>query len=317
MNNRIIQIIFVILISVISHAQTTVNKTIHYTYCLVMPSEIDGFTQNSLDRLKDKIIQSVSLFGICGEGLHSDFVIYPVITFNEAGSSSGMKELNFTSLDLSLYIKNISDKKIFSSYTTRLTGTGQTTSSAISNCINGFKINDPKLTEFYSEASKKISEYYTLNCSSIISKADMLGKMEKYDEAFALLMSIPKEISPCYEQIIAKSISIYKSYVNKNCMQTLISAESQIAEKNYSRALDLLSTIDPTSDCFIDSRKLIKQIETSISLEEKRKWDDLNKKYANEIELEKLRINSITEIAKAYYQSKPTTLNYYEVYIVE
>jgi hypothetical protein len=282
-----------------------------------MPTEIEGFTQNSLDKLKDKIIQSASLFGICGEGLHSDFVIYPVITFNDAGSSSGMKELNVLSLDLSIYVKNINDKKIFSTYTTRLTGTGQTSSTALSNCINEFKVNDQKINEFYANASKKIAEYYASNCNSIISKAEMLGKMEKYDEAFALLMSIPKEISPCYEQIIAKSISIYKSYVNKNCNEILIRAEAQIAEKHYSSALSLLSSIDPTSDCFDDSRKAIKQIETLITLEEKRKWEDLNKKYANEIELEKLRINSITEIAKAYYQSKPTTLNYYEVYIVE
>tara|TARA_Y100000385_G_C12967209_1_gene582390 strand:+ start:37 stop:984 length:948 start_codon:yes stop_codon:yes gene_type:complete len=304
--------IFISSFSLFSQAENNVGEL---TFSLVMPDQIDGLNYNSLAKLENKIIQSATKYGICGKGLFSDFIIYPVITYNDGETVSGMKNIIVKEMDFSLHIKSVSDNKIFASYGKTLTGAGKSASSACNNAINEIRISDKGLSDFYIRANKKILAYYESRCDIIISKADVLAKMEKFDEAFAILMSIPAQSTDCYSKIKKKSIQVYKSYLDKECKSILMKAKSSKANGYNIDALRLASQIDPSSSCFSEAKQIIKQIESDIDAEEQKQWDLQLKIYDDAIELEKIRIEAIKEIAKSYYESKPTTFNYYDIYI--
>lgn len=310
---KYITIIFALVINNVVSAQSQ-NKS-QLTFSLIMPDEVEGINQNALVKLENKIIQSATKYGICGKGLHSDFIIYPVLTFDNSALSSGMQEMVVVDIDFTLHIKNINDNKIFSSYSKTLTGASKTKNSAIKNAFNEIRISDKYIQEFYELAENKIYKYYKANCENIIAKADVLAKMQKFEEAFGVLMSIPAEVNDCYEKIKKKSITIYKAYLNKECKSIMINSKSEKAKSYYFSALNLAAQIDPSSSCYKEAQGMIKDIENIINAEEKKQWELQLKKYSDEIELEKIRINAVKEMAKSYYESQPDTINYYDIYI--
>ncbi len=74
--------------------------------------------------------------------------------------------------------------------------------------------------------------------------------------------------------------------------------------------LNVLLQIDPISDCFNEAQNRIKSIENKITEQKKDERELEIRKYENEVELEKKRIEAIKEIAVAYYQRTQPTYNY-------
>ena len=67
----------------------------------------------------------------------------------------------------------------------------------------------------------------------------------------------------------------------------------------------LLVSVDPDAKCYKDAMNLLSQVakvvKTNVDYETKKKYEDA-------VELEKLRIQAIGEIGKAYSANKPTNL---------
>jgi hypothetical protein len=131
--------------------------------------------------------------------------------------------------------------------------------------------------------------------------------MQDFEQAIGLLMTVPEEVY-CYKKIKAKSIVAYKSYQNQKCNSMLQEAKSKLAANNYNSTLDILSQIDPSTSCFAESQALIEK--TANKVDQKKRCEFLLQVYNDNIALEKQRINAIKDIAVAYYNRKPTTLNY-------
>ena len=214
-----------------------------------------------------------------------------------------MQNINITKLTLQLLIKQDQTQKIFSSFSKDLKGTGKTTDLAINNAINSLSVNDSSITNFIEKAKSKINQYYEQNCNSIINKASSLEKTGQYEEALALIMSVPESAS-CYNLAQNKALETYKNYQKRNCSIMIKQAQTSIAEKDYSSALENLSQIDSTSPCNAQSNALIKSVENKISAEEKKELDILMKLHNDAVSLEKTRIDAIKDIAAAYYTSQ-------------
>jgi hypothetical protein len=132
--------------------------------------------------------------------------------------------------------------------------------------------------------------------------------MQQYEQALGLLMSVPEEVSSCYNQILDKAISVYKSYQKQKCMEQIQQAKTFSASMDYRGALEILSGIDPSTDCFREAQELVKAIEKKINTEEKKQWDLEMKMYNDAVDLEKKQIDAIKEIAVSYYKKRPTAV---------
>jgi hypothetical protein len=278
---------------------------------VIMPDNVDGLDASQLSKLETKITQIVSTSGLAASGYNNNFVIYPKFAINESNVvEGGMQNITVITADLSLFIKQVDNNVIFSTISKSLKGSGSSKQLAITNAISKITTSDSDYKIFIETGKNKIIQYYTDKCQDIIKKAEYYNKMQQYEQAFGLLMTVPEEISSCYSLVQDKVIEIYKNYQTQKCTEQIQQAKTSIATNDYHTALNILEDVDPSASCFNESQSLEKSIETKIAAEEKKQWDFKMKQHDDAVSLEKQRIDAVKDIAVSYYKSQPTTVNY-------
>lgn len=292
-----------------SFAQST-NDVGKIALSVIMPENVDGLDVSQLSKLETKISQIVSSTGLAASGYNNNFVIYPKVALYETTVvEGGMENITVVTCELSLFIKQVDNNILFSTISKQLKGSGKTKSIAITNAISKIPTNDNDYKAFIATGKSKIITYYESKCGDIIAKSESLVKMQDFEQALGLLMTVPEEVS-CYNKVQEKSIEAYKAYQNQKCVVQLQDAKTQLAANNYNDALNILSQIDPSTPCFKESQTLVEKAATKVDQEEKKQWDLKMKVYNDNVALEKQRITAIKDIAVAYYKSKPTTVSY-------
>ena len=303
----IIIVIFCALNNIVAQSSSDVGKI---ALSIIMPENIDGLDVSQLSKLETKITNIVSSLGLAASGYNNNFVIYPKFAIYETNVvEGGMQNITVVTCELSLFIKQVDNNILFSSLSKQVKGSGSNKTTAITNAISKVPTNDPQFKTFIETGKSKIVEYYESKCSDIITKSESLVKMQDYEQALGLLMTVPDEVS-CYNKVQQKSIEAYKAYQNQKCTVQLQEAKTQIATNNYSSALNILSRIDPSTTCFKESQTLVNNAAEKVDVEEKKQWDLKMKQYNDAVSLENQRINAVKDIAVAYYKSKPTSVNY-------
>ena len=221
-----------------------------------------------------------------------------------------MQNITVITADLSLFIKQVDNNMIFSTISKPLKGSGSSKELAIANAISKITTNDPDFKIFIETGKLKIVSYYETRCVDIIKKSDTYLKMQQYEQALGLLMSVPEEVSSCYDKIQGKAIETYKAYQTQRCTELIQKAKTTLAGNDYAGALNILSDIDPSASCFNEAQTIAKLAEKKVDVEEKKQWDFQMKQYNDVVSLDKRRIEAIKEIAISYYKSQPTTISY-------
>lgn len=279
---------------------------------VALPEYSEGVSENQLKRLETKINQIVSTSGMASYD-YTSFAISPRISIqNTELIEGGIRNITQVSLDFDLLVNQPATGSVFSTYSAVLKGSGTDKEKAIANAITKIQSNSADFKQFIGEAKTKILEYYESKCPSIIAKAEASSKKGQYEEALALLMSIPEEVG-CYATAQSKSVEIYKAYQAKFCNEELHKAEAFIANKEYSEALSILMNVDSSAPCFTKSKTLMTSIQSKINAQEKKEWDLKMKMYNDAVNLEKQRINAAKEIAVAYYKSQKRENNFFIV----
>jgi hypothetical protein len=88
-----------------------------------------------------------------------------------------------------------------------------------------------------------------------------------------------------------------------------------LAGNNYNSALNILSQVDPSTNCNKEAQALIQKIEPKVDAAEREALKIQMKIYSDAVELEKQRINAAKDIAVAYYNRTQPTYNY--LYIIK
>jgi len=302
--------LIVLVLTFSSFAQTTsvIGKI---ALSVVMPENVDGLNISQISKLQTKISQIVTISGLGASGYNSNFVIYPKFAIYESNIvEGGMQNIHIVTAELSLFIKQVDNNLLFSTISRPLKGSGRTKVLAITNAISKIPTSDPEFKTFIATGKFKIIQYYETKCLDIIKISDSYVKMQQYEQALGLLMSVPEEVSSCYNQIQDKAIEAYKAYQTQRCSELIQKAKTTLASNNYLGALNILSQIDPSATCFNEAQSLAQNAEGKVNAEEKKQWDFQMKKYNDAVSLEKQRIEAIKEIAISYYKSQPTSVNY-------
>jgi hypothetical protein len=302
--------VIILALSLNSFGQTT-NDVGKIALSVVMPENVDGLDISQLSKLETKVSQIVTSSGISSSGYNNNFAIYPKFAIYESSVvEGGMQNITVVTAELSLFIKQVDNNLLFSTISKTLKGSGNSKELAISNAISKISTNDPDFKTFIEAGKLKIIAYYETKCVDIIKKSDSYLQMQQYEQALALLMSVPVEVSSCYNQVHDKAIETYKAYQTQKCADLLQKAKTSLAGNDYIGALNILSQIDPAATCFNEAQTIAKSAEAKVKVEEKKQWDFQMKQYNDTVSLEKQRIEAIKEIAVSYYKSQPTSVNY-------
>jgi hypothetical protein len=311
MKNSILTItLFLYFLSASTQTSSDIGKI---ALSVIMPENHSNLNGSQISKLETKITKMVSANGLSANGFNHNFVIYPKFEIYETNViEGGIQNIVVTTCELNLVIKQIDNNLIFSTISTTLKGSGKNTRTSITSAIGKVNPNDENFKLFIEKSKIKIIAYYESICNDLIMQSENLIHMQKYSQAMGLLMRVPEEIN-CYINVQEKSIEAYKAHQNQQCSVLLQNAKAELAFNQYNSALNILSQIDPSTECFSEADVLVNKIDTQVDREEKKQCDLQMKIYGNKVELEKIRINSIKEIAVSYYKSKPTTINYTNV----
>jgi hypothetical protein len=278
---KIFPIIIAIILTNNLFAQTT-NDVGKIALSVIMPDNVEGLNTSQLSKLETKISQIVIASGLAASGYNNNFVVYPKFAIYETNVvEGGMQNITVITSELSLFIKQVDNNMMFSTISKSLKGSGNSKELAITNAISKIPSNDPEFKTFIETGKTKIIKYYETKCEDIISKSDGFVKMQKFEQALGLLMSVPEEVSSCYNKIQDKSIVAYKAYQTQKCSELIQKAKTTLASNDFVGALNILADIDPSATCFKEAQTIAKTAEAKFpaavyslvgTLGEKNKW---------------------------------------------
>jgi len=278
---------------------------------VIVPESSTYLSNSQLQTLQTKITQLVNSNGIAAVDYSTNFVIFPVVNIvDESVVEGGMQNIYVVTLDIVFNIKQLDNNLLFGSWAKSIKGSGKNKEAAVSNAISQLYSTDKDFKVFIIESKLKLINYYEKNCSKILEKADFAAQNSRYDEAIAILNAIPQEVKACYTDAQNIALVYYKKYQTKICKQSIQEAKSDLAANNYIGVLNTLRYIDTESPCSKEVQSLMNQAASKVDEEQKKQFDLCMMIYKDAQALEKMRIDAIKEIGKAYYANQPKTITY-------
>lgn len=206
---------------------------------------------------------------------------------------------------VTLYIADIYNQKLFTSTYCELKGVGTNETKSSLNAIRRLNKQNEKIKSFMQNSKQQIIGYYDNNLPNILKEAKVKASMKNYGEALAMITVIP---SCCngYDEAMEEAKKIYVLYRDVYFQTELNKAKALWASNptadNSKYVVDILARIDPEAKCYNEAMILLseiaKTVKTDVDYEVKKKYEDA-------VELEKLRIQAIAEIGKAYGANQP------------
>lgn len=279
-------------------------------------------------QLEIKLKQIASNYGMAGSSANPRFIITANISITTKDIIPGPPQQIAQNMDITLFIGDAIENKIFSNLVISSSGVGTNENKAFIEVIKQINTKNKKIETFLEEAKTKIITYYSTQCDFINQKAIVLKQQEKYAEAIYTLAQIPEVCKECYFKALNEMAVIYDLKINSEANSLLKNANSVWSanpnEQGAQEAINFIMQINPQAKCYADASKLLNTINTKIIADEKerlRKKEEYDKRQQvidaenakSEAELEKQRINAYREVAVEYARNQPAVV-YRNVY---
>lgn len=266
---------------------------------VILPQQVEMLPQASQGYFKNKLRQIAVQNGIIGNSECTPFAITALIDVMDEHILSGTPTKMVYLMNVSLYIIDTHEEKIFSVSTVEVKAVGNNKTKVYMDGIKQIPPSNKEIQEFVKKGKEKILAYYDKNYLKIIRKAQTLATMGKYEEALYHVTSIP-ECCMGYDKAVTASLSIYQQYVNRDGLENISKARMAWAvSQDVEGAVEAgkyLRQISPDADCYSDAMQLYEEMKNKV-----REAENLEmRKYSDEVALEKQRIEAIKAIGVAY-----------------
>jgi hypothetical protein len=269
---------------------------------VAVPKQVDNLDEGQLMRIGNITLDLATRSGISATVAGSPIVMMPVFTIaKEDVVETGMKNLIVIDADITFIIKNIESEVIYSSLNSRVRGSGASRQRAITEAISKIQVKSAELTKFIERGREKILDYYRNNCAAIMLQAETLAKTQQYEEAFALIASVPY-VAACFSQSQTILEKYYPNYLKQNCNELLNKARTYYGVHDYVNSMAVLYDLKTFgTDCNSEVLKLITDVESKMTDDEQRTWDFIVQRDNNRTALAEKRLETLQVIAIAYY----------------
>lgn len=275
---------------------------------VVMPEHIEELDEAQKNYLSSKLEQLVVSQGITSDFFYTQFVL----TADVAGMQKEIVPTIPVSVtcqyDVIVKLVDRAGMKTMAIRTVNVRGAGNSEAKAMQNALRLINFQNKNLIDFIKGAKSKILAYYNEHATQIVAKAHRLANLDKYEEAFNLLASVP-ECCDKYDEVTREIISIYPKARDKVGEKFLKEARriwtvdpTGVAAEE---ACYWLSLIDPKSSAYAGGEKLYAEIKDRVKVEVQHEM----KVYDDNVDLIKEQINAAKEIGMAYGKGRQTEIN--------
>lgn len=267
-----------------------------------IPIESQGVLVNSLERI-------ISSNGLTKDVTFAQFLLTAKVEELDKHIVAGPPKQHVQNLGITLYVVDaISGQKYASTYT-EVDGVGKSEQKSYNNAIQNLRPQSDKVVAFMQSAKKKIIAYYDKNYPTLIKEAQTKASFKQYEEALALICTVPI-CSKGYAEAMRAGLKIYNKYIDRHGILLLNKAKAIWAanptDVGAIEVAELIGQIDPTASCHKEAMQFLQTVQkqTRADIEY-----ETHKKYEDQIDLEKHRINAIKAIGEAYGKGQQTQVN--------
>lgn len=311
---KIAIMIVVVLMATMSMAQDYGRIAIN-----VLVPTLPNVPEEARAALESKMQQVATQYGLASNGLTDRFVMTAKVNVTSKDVAPTTPVKISQKIEVTLFIGDVIDNKVYESIVLSVAGIGQSETQSMIKAFNQIKPTNPKLKEFVENAEQKIIEYYTNNCSYILTEANTLAQQRKHDAAIAKLMAVPEVCKECYEQCMAKAVEVYQSKIdNEGAILVQQARNKWLITRDYAaatKALSILSEIAPLSKAQTDANKLVEEIDVHLReldavAEEQREqeWEFAIKQYNDRVKAQNKMIDAAREVGVAFGNNQPRTI---------
>jgi len=271
---------------------------------VVVPNDIEGMTAQSAEYLKNVLRRVLVSENDVAQFANTQFGIVVKTDVVNKHIIVGAPQKIVLNLSLSLYIGDVRQGTLFSSYSMDVNGVGDNDTKAYNSAIRRLNVQNQNLNKFIVNGKKKIIEWYDNNYLHIIKQAQAAASIRNYEKALYSLLSIP-ECCKGFDEVMANIKIVYQQYVDRQCEENLAQAQAAwmvgFTKENAAVASVFLSEIYPDAACYSEAMKLVNEIKAHMGEE----WNFKMKQWSDLVSIESQRLTHARDIAMAYAQNQP------------
>lgn len=281
-------------------AQPAADNTEYGIVLSVLLDNEEEIPADAARYLSNKLAQTITANGVGAFEGFSRFFITARLGLATRDIVPGPPAQIAENMEITLYIADYFDQKIFATTTINAKGVGTNESKAFINAVKNLNPHAEPVAAFVRKGKDKIIDYYRAQCDNIIKQAQNLAVQKKYEEALYLLTSIPDAAGDCYDKALNATAVIFQQYTDYLCEVNLALAKAAwAAEQNSAGAQKAgvyMSLIYPDAACYGEAQTLYTEIKGKV-LDD---WKFEMKKWQDGVDLESQRIAAARAIGIAY-----------------
>ena len=273
--------------------------------------KLAGIGQTGRQLLKDRLNSAITKIGFGGEGSNPRFVIGPSISLLTSDVTSTAPTKYANTYEINFMVVDIVSETIFTSYKTEFKGVGDSPEKAFISGIRNISYETSEFMDFLKRSENKILAYFEANCSSLLIEAEAEAGIRNYDNAFALLNSVPKESKSCFIDVQIKKAEYFQLSLNTKCNELLAKMKAELGKYNdasgagfNSEAMSYYSMIDSKSECYKEAQEVYNNYTTKLDPVVKRDWEQKMVEYKDQIDLVKMDKEFKREAGKDAHEYK-------------
>jgi len=265
----------------------------------------EGIGASGSKLLKDRLNAAITKIGFGGEGSNPRFIVGPSINIVSQNVTSTAPTKYANTYEINFMVVDVISETVFNTYTSEFKGVGDSPEKAFISGIRNVDFKNQQFMDFLLMSEEKIVEYFENNCESLLSEADAEAGMRNYDNAFAILKSVPTEAAVCFKEIQNKKMEYFQLSLNTICNELLAKMKAELGKFNdpsaagfNAEAMNYYSMIDSKSECYAEAQTEYKKYTSKLKPEAKRDWEQKMKVYNDEIAMVKADKEFIRDEAK-------------------
>ena len=263
----------------------------------------------------NKLTQIVTQNGLAGDSFDPRFIITANMVELSHDVTATTPPMQAYTLSPTLYIGDAATGTLYATCALNpIKGAGTNATKAYMQAVKMLKANSPEVQRFIETGKTRIIEWYNTQIDFLISEANALAGQDKYDEAIALLFTVPTVCKDAFDKAMRAAEQIFQQKIDIEGAQLLnMATHVWNANQHWSganEAAGYLSQIHPLSSAVPGAMALSENIAKRVKELDNREWNFEMKKFDAHVSLESQRISAMAEVGKAMAK-RP--VNYYNM----
>lgn len=215
-------------------------------------------------------------------------------------------------LNITLYVGDVLENKLFASMQHQTVGIGNNETQSFINALNKLDGKKESIIKMLSEAQTKILDYYTLHCDDMVTHARQLAAREQFDEALAILTSVPNINSECFALCQQQATDVYNKKINAEAAVLLNSAKSAWLahpdKKGAEEVAKVLEKINPSTKSYNEANNLRNEIASKLKADDRKVWEYKMKQLSDSHDRQIKAIDAARDVALAWVNRRPNSV---------